>query len=293
MTSTRAATVLNAPETAGHEELLTLRAGAAMVEVAPQHGCLISVLDPGGGRNLLWRDGRSARTLTGSDLVGDASGTDFDDNTLVGGWFPMFPNAGLATAETQQHGWAPRVAWSILRQGRGWVVCQAEGAFLNGGSAVLRRAIRVTEFALEVRTTVENAGATAGEFTWGEHPCFSGEVFAGGCALFAGEVVRRIPLAPDGAEGHEARIGPAPATLHGPGVSIELTDLAGTQPYWLMWFNHRAPVLPRADTIAWETSNAPGLGLTDARAAGRTQILKPGGVAMSIIRCRWTLSTTD
>ena len=275
----------------GDAAVHVLQAGAARASIVPAHGCLIHELDPGTG-NVLWTDGRCPRALQPSGVVGEESAREFDEEILVGGWFPMFPGAGLPTATTSQHGWAPRVTWSLVERTASRVVCAVTGPFLDGGTAELTRAIELESGALTVSTTVRNAGGGVRSFTWGEHPCFSRERFADGRAVFAGEPLAAIPAHADGAAGHRARSAHgASAALVGEHVSIALTDAAGTLGHWLLWYNYAAAELPRADTLAWEPSTAPGLGVGEAIAAGAVERLARGESLRTVIRCEWTLST--
>lgn len=271
--------------------LHVLVAGAARVSIAPGHGCLITEINPGGG-NILWTDGRRPRLLRPSGVLGEESAREFDDDVLVGGWFPMFPTAGVPTRTTQQHGWAPRVEWSVVERTATRLVCTAAGRFLNGGVAEVTRIARLERHALTVSSTVRNRGTEIGSFTWGEHPCFSRDLFAGGCAEFDTEPVATVPQRTNGAAGHVARSAPgAIASLVGPYGTVTLTDEAGTLPHWLLWYNYAADELPRADTLAWEPSTAAGLGVGDAIAADAVALLAPGDSFRATLRCEWTLST--
>lgn len=271
--------------------LHVLRVGGARATVAPAHGCLIAEIDPGPG-SLLWADGRQPRLLEASRTVGEASAREFDDEVLVGGWFPMFPSAGIPTATTQQHGWAPRVAWTVLDSSEAHVACTVTGRFLDGGAAELTRIVTLETDALTVATTVRNAGSGLRSFTWGEHPCFSRDMFAGGHVVFAGERVAAVPRLADESEGHLCRQGHgASASVIGAKLTVSLIDEAGTLPHWLLWHNYTADELPRADTLAWEPSTAPGLGLGDALATDTLQRLGPGETFHATLRCEWTLST--
>ncbi|MGW9269080.1 hypothetical protein [Microbacterium sp. NPDC055599] len=275
----------------GTAPVYVLRAGEARVAIAPAHGCLIHELDDGAG-DVLWADGRPPRVLDPSPVVGEESAREFDEDILLGGWFPMFPAAGVPTATTQQHGWAPRVPWAVVEHTETRVTCTAAGPFLDGGVAELTRSVELEARALTVSTTVRNAGVDAGAFTWGEHPCFSRERFATGRAVFEGEPVAAVPARADGAAGHLARSARgASAAVVGPRGAVTLTDAAGTLPHWLLWFNHASAELPRADTLAWEPSTAAGLGVGDALAAGAVERLGAGDVFHAVVRCEWTLST--
>lgn len=268
-----------------------LRAGGVRVSVAPEHGCVIHRIDTGRG-NLLWHDGREPQRLRGSRLTGDASAAEFDDDVLIGGWFPMFPNAGLPTADTQQHGWAPRVAWTVRERAEARLVAEVSGPFLEGGTADVTRDIEVCGGGLTVRSTVTNAGRTAGSFTWGEHPCFSRDSFAGGRAFLSAEDVAVLPEHMTSDAGHLARsVSGGVGGLASARGSVTLTDLSGTLGHWLAWWNYAAADLPRADTFAWEPSTAPGMGLADAIRAGAVETLEPGESFTAEIRCEWTLST--
>lgn len=268
-----------------------LGAGGTRVTVVPEHGCLIAEIDPGRG-NLLWTDGREPRRLEPSGIVGEASAREFDEEVLVGGWFPMFPSAGIPTATTQQHGWAPRVAWTVRDGSEAHVVCGVTGPFLDGGVAELTRTVRLGPDALTVSTVVRNAGRGVRSFTWGEHPCFARAVFAEGHAVFEGERVVAVPRSADGGAGHLSRQARgASAAVVGREGAVTLIDEAETLPHWLLWYNYAADELPRADTLAWEPSTAAGLGVGEALAAGGVQRLGPGESFHATLRCEWTLST--
>lgn len=271
--------------------VLVLRAGDARVAIAPAHGCLIQEIDHGAG-NVLWTDGRRPRVLEASGSKGEDSAREFDEEVLIGGWFPMFPTAGLPTVTTQQHGWAPRVAWAVVEHTAARLVCTVVGPFLDGGLAELTRTVELEPQGLTLSTTVRNAGADAGSFTWGEHPCFSRERFAAGRTVFSGDSEAPIPACADGASGHLVRRADrASASLVGPHGTVTLTDAAGTLPHWLLWYNYKATALPRADTLAWEPSTAAGLGVGDAIAARALSRLGPGEAFHAALRCEWNLST--
>ncbi len=268
-----------------------LRAGGVRVSIAPAHGCLIQGIELGAG-NILWTDGRSPRMLAPSTLLGPESAREFDDEVLIGGWFPMFPSAGVPTPETQQHGWAPRVPWAVTEHDETRLVCVAEGPFLDGGRAEVTRMIRLDPDALTVTSTVRNAGRGVRTFTWGEHPCFSRSHFAGGSAGIGREPLVAVPANPNGAAGHITLRAPgAAASLGGPRGAVTLTDVEGTLAHWLLWINYAAVDLPRADTLAWEPSTAAGLGVGDAIAADAVERLGAGETFRASVRCEWTLST--
>jgi len=272
-------------------EVLVLRAGGARVSIAPAHGCVIQAIDLGGG-NILWTDGRRPRALEQSEAVGEESAREFDEEVLIGGWFPMFPSAGVPTATTQQHGWAPRVAWAVAERSATRAVCTATGPFLDGGIAEVTRTVELEPDALTVSSTVRNAGSGVRSFTWGEHPCFSRDLFAGGHACFAGEPVAAVPAYANRAAGHAARsVAGAAAGVVGRSLTIALSDEAGTLPHWLYWYNYAAAELPRADTLAWEPSTAAGLSVGDAIAADAVERLGAGQSFRASLRCEWTLST--
>lgn len=287
--SSRRAGSADLPALTGH--VLVLRAGGARVSIAPAHGCVIQEIDHGEG-NLLWVDGRRPRVLEQSGTVGEESAREFDEDVLIGGWFPMFPSAGVPTATTQQHGWAPRVAWAVVERSATRAVCTAKGPFLDGGVAEVTRTIELEPDALTVSSTVRNAGSEVRSFTWGEHPCFSRGLFAGGYAHFAGERVAAVPAHANRAAGHAARSSAgATAAVVGRSLTITLSDEAGTLPHWLYWYNYAAAELPRADTLAWEPSTAAGLSVGDAIAADAVERLGAGQSFCASLRCEWTLST--
>lgn len=267
---------------------VALKAGEASAQVHPGHGCLIGALRLG-DQELLWRHGQP-RTLRSTNSRGAASAEEFDDEILIGGWFPMFPSAGLPDDNTQQHGWAPRVSWDIAHQTTSAVTALARGPFLNGGTASLRRVITLTDTALRVDTRIINEdNHDDGLFTFGEHPCFARSTFAGSALAVNGRTLSIAPANPDRHAGHHHTTGTeASMTTASESWRFRVIDVAGSLPYWLLWENYEADELTRADTFAWEPSSSPGAGIEQARHADALIRLSPGSSTDFAVRCEWT-----
>lgn len=266
---------------------VTLAAGEATAEVYPGHGCLIGSLRIS-TIELLWRDGQP-RLLQPTASRGDASATEFDEGILIGGWFPMFPSAGLPDTATQQHGWAPRVSWSVRHRTSHTVTAIANGPFLHGGDALLERTISLTRTSLTARTRITNQGTRSGSFTFGEHPCFARSAFAGSALEVNDRRLSDVPASPDSrSQHHQAEGNQAVMTTVTGAHRLRLHDTLGTLPFWLLWENYRSEELRRADTFAWEPCTSPGTGIEDARRAGAILELAPQASASFELSCHWS-----
>lgn len=277
-------------------DLIRLSTRDWQVLAAPGHGgTLLDVRPVGVEANLLWRrPGERARRL--AETVGEPgppSIATFDRGTLIGGWFVMFPTAGQPGDDlaepTWQHGWAPRMPWTVTATGDDGF---ALGLTYHDGrrTVELLRELTVRRSSLVVSTRVRHLGGEPLRYSAGEHPCFDRALFVGGALeerTSGAAVPTPIPIAPepDGLARHR-KFGPGRrmVRMSAPrlGGSVEVrSDLR----YAVLW--ERRSEAERIDTIAWEPASAPGLGWTDADAAGAVRVLPPGGRAAWRVALRW------
>lgn len=249
-----------------------LSAGASAAVVHPAYGCLISSFEVE-GVELLYSRGGVPSSLPPLGPPGRASERDFDDGIFRGGWFPMFPVAGMPDESTWQHGWAPRVAWEVGARRSDSLRSSAGGDFLDGGGARVVREIRLSRGALTVFTAITNSGDGMRTYTFGEHPCFPRELFAGG-AIVSPEP---LPLAAraDGFTGH-AQWATGSLAVSGPPGGPTVTVAAEGLPFGVLWSSFAADDLPDVDCFAWEPCTSRGLGIVDARTSDSLTRIAPG-----------------
>ncbi|WP_348788858.1 hypothetical protein [Leifsonia sp. NPDC080035] len=249
-----------------------LRAGETRATVHPDYGCLISSFAIG-GVEFLYRREDAPSVLPPLGPPGRGSERDFDDGIFRGGWFPMFPVAGMPDDDTWQHGWAPRVAWRVSQEQGTRLRTEVSGDFLDGGGAAVTRDIRVAPGILTVTTSITNRGTGVRSYTFGEHPCFPRALFAGGAVVSP----RRLPVAAhaDGWTGHARWMAPSltvAAPRGGPSVTVDAEGL----PFGVLWSNYASEELPDVDCLAWEPCTSRGLGIVDARASRSVTSIRPG-----------------
>jgi galactose mutarotase-like enzyme len=188
---------------------ITLADAALRVTLTPANGfSLSSLVDLASGADALWRrpgfsPAPGSRML---GLSGEPSGETFLD-LFAGGWFEMFPEVGY-TAEDDVasfvHGEAMRLPWDVVEAGPAHA--EARVACVRRPLTLTRR-VAIEDGRLHVRERIANAGAGPVPYTWGHHPCFARETFAGG----------RLEIAVAGAEVPDPWFDEANATLaHGP-----------------------------------------------------------------------------
>jgi galactose mutarotase-like enzyme len=160
-----------------------LVSGAASVRCNPSHGMVITEFRDGAtGANALWtRSGFTPATISRQiGLAGDPSIESFMD-LFVGGWFEMFPSAGLpgdaSGALSVMHGEVARVPWDEVERSESRLVCETTTLRTPFG---VRRTLEVADATLRARTEVVNLGGEPAPFLWGQHPCFLRETFRGG-----------------------------------------------------------------------------------------------------------------
>lgn len=188
---------------------ITLADDALRVTLTPANGfSLSSLVDLASGADALWRrpgftPAPGSRML---GLSGEPSGETFLD-VFAGGWFEMFPEVGYTQADDVAsfvHGEAVRLPWELVDAGP--VHAEAHVACVRRPLTLTRR-VALEGGRLHVRERIANAGAGPVPYTWGHHPCFARETFAGG----------RLELAVAGAEVPDPWFDEANATLaHGP-----------------------------------------------------------------------------
>lgn len=249
-----------------------LSAGGSSAVIHPGYGCLISSFEVEGVEFLYHRDGERS-SLPPLGPRGRRSERDFDDGIFQGGWFPMFPVAGMPDDDTWQHGWAPRVSWHVLQQQRGRLRTSVGGDFLDGNGARVVREIRVTPGVLTVLTSITNESHDVRTYAFGEHPCLPRDLFAGGTVVSP----HRVPIAghADGSAGHAQWKTPA-LTLAAPAGGASVTITAEGLPFGVLWSNFASEELKDVDCIAWEPCTSRGLGITDARGYDSLTRISPG-----------------
>lgn len=294
----------------------SLLSPALEVTVHPGHGFAIgSIVDRATGEELLWHPpGTSFRNLVDTlDPSGDASGRQYDREILAGGWFAMFPTAGLPAGHGWMHGEAPRIEWQITDDETDSAVsCRVELPFSR---LIVERTVRLRSSVVRVEMTARNPTDESVPITFGEHPCFPRALFAGGeidlprgsrvlttspvqaeagftrpdadsawpeVAAAAGGFVdmSQIPAEPDGRHDHlSIEVPDGRLSLVGASRSVRLTWDAATLPHVLLWehFLPQDSMWP-GDVLGVEPVSARGRSMEDARLHGGLRMLDPGEV---------------
>lgn len=168
------------------------------VDVYPEHGYAITSISPTSTRrNILWNPPHSQPGILPSSELGpsgEASINTFDRGVLVGGWFLMFPLAGLPGTYEKlwMHGEAARLSWEIVSQSVDEVVCRLITPI---SQFELVRTVKVTASVVFITTLATNLSESTQEISFGEHPCFSRKEFAGSQLLAAPQSARVTSLA--------------------------------------------------------------------------------------------------
>jgi galactose mutarotase-like enzyme len=143
---------------------------------------ITEVRDEATGANALWtRVGFTPATI--SRQIGTAGVPSMESfmDIFVGGWFEMFPSAGLpgssSGALSVMHGEVVRIPWDEVERSDTRLVCETTTLRTPFG---VRRTLDVSGGTLRSRTDVVNLGSDPVPFLWGQHPCFSRETFRGG-----------------------------------------------------------------------------------------------------------------
>jgi len=245
---------------------IVLENDSTVVECSPGHGFTItSIFNKFIQKNILWEvPGKSTPNLDG-DL--GPSGNDsikyFNDEILVGGWFPMFPTAGLPGEESNQwmHGTAPRLPWEVIYHDESTITAELT---LNGSEIKLTRTLKLVDSKVSVEMFAFNQSSEPVKITFGEHPCFDRKIFAGGRVRLSDQVNpwvedvnfegsenqeitwnwSEIPDFPDGRHEHilfKAPSGHVEVTSAKFDISIQMNFDTSFLPYLLLW-EHFDPV---------------------------------------------------
>jgi len=297
----------------------SIRSSGLNVCVQPRRGFLINSIGANlSNTSLLWdRPGNLSGTIP-DDLgeVGDASIASFD-KLFSGGWFPMFPSAGLPGIidgrTTLLHGEACRLPWNLIAADREHVKARL---LLRLSPFVATRSVRVEGSCIRVHTRIENIGGLPASFTFGEHPCFSGALFGGGrvsldatgayvlgpalglngrldpyqefewpYALAAGQLVDvgRIPLSGENLQDHVAiRLKSGLISLQSfDGLrEVRLEFNIAEFPFVLLWLKFDPHEVPDSwNVLSVELMTSWGWSPTDAEATRTTRTLDPGDTA--------------
>lgn len=291
----------------------------------PGHGMLVTEIVPRTrGVNLLWE--RSGGPLDDCLQPANATpeGDPFDDQVFAGGWFGMFPNAGIPgvnDAEEQMHGVFPRAAWDVVAVDDVSVSCKLE---VGGFAAV--RTLRLDGSRVRIKTEAMNTGHVTREVSFGEHPCFARDVFGEGAVVVQAASACTMaevsepganrfragqqfswPFAAD-AESGLARVDNIPAQADGthdhlcvrlshPLVEISAPRLAGrvlvrsdmreTQ-HLLFWRHFLPPRSPwQGDVFGIEMMSTPGRTRDDARESNALRVLRPGETTAWFLEIQW------
>lgn len=165
--------------------MIILRSEELLVDVYPERGFLIgqirSILVD---RNLLWTKVPEESFRGELGPRGLASVARFH-REFSGGWFPMYPTAGLpgyiGNEPTWHHGEAARLPWRVsASQDENRVRAEV---LLSGDRLNLVRMLSLDRATLTVRSQLTNMGDSAVVWSAGEHPCFDRSAFAGGNIL--------------------------------------------------------------------------------------------------------------
>lgn len=295
------------------------------VVCVPGHGMLLTEMSPLRQEvNLLWqREDPPLQEFT-EPAAATAAGDPFDETVFAGGWFGMFPNAGIpgvADTNVQLHGTFPRHKWEVIDQGDTSLSCRLRA---EGFSAV--RTVSLDGASVRVATTVTNEDVNSQEVSFGEHPCFDRSAFAGGRVELTakssfitpelsepgshrfvpgqqfgwpeaqdtngrGARVDTIPSVADGTHDHLCiELDTVEIVLHAPdlaGKVIVRVDIEHT-PYLLFWRHFLPAGSPWAgDVFGIETMSTPGRTRDDARQASALTTLQAGGFLTWQLELLW------
>lgn len=149
-------------------EAVVLTNGDIRATVLPRLGAkIISVVDLGSARELVWRDpNRSVGELDADALYGDGDASGIDD------CFPTVDACEVDGISLQDHGCVWSRSWS-WRQREDVVDFDIEGTFGRGGSEfMLRRTMSMHGHRLRLDYRLTNTGDACIEYQWTGHPLF-------------------------------------------------------------------------------------------------------------------------
>ena len=306
---------------------VTIDDGALRVVCHPAHGFVITELTPRGGENLLWRRDFDAAGLP-ERARSTSTNDDFDDAVFLGGWFGMFPTAGIPGAaddDRVMHGDLPRVSWTVTNRGSDHVEARA---FARPGFEMTRR-LDIRDGVLMVSTSVQNLTDEPLAVAFGEHPCLSRAAFAGGSvALSARSVVvpnevsdpaaitaqpgaagswpfvpgldgrphdmSAIPTQADGSHDHLLlALDASLVRVHAPGRGLlTLTSDEDRLGHLLLWRHFRPVASPwQGDVFSPELISLPARSLDDPGARDGLRTVQPGATLSWCVYATWTPAT--
>jgi galactose mutarotase-like enzyme len=288
----------------------------AQVTCYPHHGFTIgSIVDKCLDQELLWRpSGSSFRKLTGGlGPSGPLSNDYFDEQILAGGWFTMFPTSGPVTGDDTRwmHGELARISWDVVNHSPDQITCMATtpDTRFNVTRTVTLRTRKISTSTTAVSTAPHDIPAT-----FGEHPCFRREIFAGGkidaergSSAWVGSVGdprhsqlqphqtflwpdalthdgsatdrSSIPIGADGRHNHVV-IAPPNGTVTlttGTRSGVRISWDTGTFSQALLWEHYKPASSPwDGDVLAVEPISAPSRTWDEAVAQGTTTIIRSG-----------------
>lgn len=161
---------------------ITLESDALRVVCTPAQGFSISSLvDRASGAEALWRRESHAVEPCSRTLgpAGELSDMTFIDR-FAGGWFEMFPEVGYTLPgdpASLVHGEVVRLPWAVTEQSATHVAARVA---LVRRPLTIARTLTLDGATLTVHEQIENVGRAPVRYTWGHHPCFARETFAGG-----------------------------------------------------------------------------------------------------------------
>lgn len=291
----------------------------------PAHGFVITEFVPtAAGRNLLWQRPDAPLHDLGAAIAGP-SGEAFDEEVFAGGWFTMFPVAGIPgrdDAGLAMHGELPRMRWTVEEVTPTSLRCSARTPWT--GFSVSRE-LSIEGSTLTVRTRARNNSAEPVPVTLGEHPCLARDAFAGGridmeilSAAVSAEVsdpeaaklvpgaavrwpdapmadgstrdLRVVPEAADGRHDHVAAVlGGGELSVSSPALSGRFVFRVDTAelPNVLLWEHFRPRRSPwQGDVFSLEVCSAYGRTLDEARTVAPIPVIASGE------SIEWTVSAT-
>lgn len=307
------------------DSTIVLEHDGLRVSCVPAHGMVLTEIVPcESGVNLLWQRPDAPLHPFTRPAEARAGFDPFDEQVFAGGWFGMFPNAGIPGADDtdeQMHGTFSRYAWRVLQHDADRLVCELE---VDGLRVV--RTLRLSGGSVRVSTSVVNRSGVDREVSYGEHPCFSREVCAGaeitlqaerafitaemsepGANRFVADQEFSWPLAQSVRNGLERTdLIPECAdashdhlciTLADPRITLEVpalrgrvtvtSDLAATR-HLLFWRHFQPPRSPwQGDVFGIEMMSTPGRTRDDARQGNALRLLRDGEVVEWHLEVQW------
>lgn len=298
-----------------------------IVTCHPLHGFHVeSIVLRSTGTNLLWNPARRRFDPLGVVLgpPGVQSIDSFDRDIFGGGWFPMFPTAGLPSVAPDEprwmHGEAPRLPWTESYRDASSSTCEV---FTPASGFRVSRTVAVAAGTVTVMTSATNLSGQPQSVSFGEHPCFPRALFAGGVIEFADgtmaettthaqpeaarfaapqetpwpRVLRRdglvedaatVPEQADGRHDHVGlRLTGGRAIIRNATESLTVTLdwRQEAMPFALLWEHFCPPGSPwDGDVFAVEMSSTRGRTQDDAVAQENTHVVLPGSMISTSAR---------